>query len=330
MKRITLETLISLENIKKLKANLLITGGGTGNAFATAEAIKNNFENEINLIVADINPRHLVSAGNFADYYEEVPLISDTRYKEAVLGLAKKYEINALIPFIDSDVLEMSKWSEDGSLSSDVFLQVKSTQIAEICGDKQLAFFWLKENGINTPETFSLNEEINHQKFIIKPKSGFGSVVREVSVDEVSQLDEIQKYIGQEMCSSPEVTIDVFYSESDSLFRYLCRERVETKAGVCTKARIFIDPELERLARFLATSLRLSFFCFQVMQLGGKWAVTDINPRLGAGTAMSTAVGMDFFAAMIAVILKKNPRPYIDQFLGEAYVTRQYVNIKSR
>ncbi len=63
------------------------------------------------------------------------------------------------------------------------------------------------------------------------------------------------------------------------------------------------------------------------MKLNNKWAITDINPRLGSGTPMVQEVGMDFYKAMIYHLLDMDYKPYLTQFKGEAYITRQYLNI---
>ena len=73
----------------------------------------------------------------------------------------------------------------------------------------------------------------------------------------------------------------------------VCRERLEVKAGVCTKARVFTDPQIGDLAERLGAGLGLEgAFCFQVMRDAARgWVVTDVNARHGAGSRMSAAVG---------------------------------------
>ena len=55
-----------------------------------------------------------------------------------------------------------------------------------------------------------------------------------------------------------------------------------------------------------------------------EWLVTDINARLGAGTAISVAVGLDFFSGMFAVLWGEDPSQYFIPLEKETFVTRQY------
>jgi hypothetical protein len=87
---------------------------------------------------------------------------------------------------------------------------------------------------------------------------------------------------------------------------------------------LFYDKKLEGIAFTLADKLNLCAFCFQVMKYKGEWAVTDINPRLGAGTGMSFVTGMDFFSAMFAILWDEDPSRYFRPLTKEIYVTRQY------
>ena len=212
-------------------------------------------------------------------------------------------------------------------MDSKIYIPLNNILIAEICSDKYKTYHWLKENDLPTPETYLLDDLDLDMEYLIKPRSGFGSTVQKLTGRLAKQTINSENFIAQELCTSPEITIDVFNDKSKKQFRYLCRERIETRAGVCTKAKIFINPELEKLARVIADKLSLSYFCFQVMIIDEQWVVTDINPRYGAGTAMCSAVGMDFYSAMIADVLELEPEIYFSNFNSEAYVTRQYRNI---
>jgi hypothetical protein len=118
--------------------------------------------------------------------------------------------------------------------------------------------------------------------------------------------------------------VDVCYDKNRNFFEYVCRERIETKSGVCTKARLFQDKKIGEIALTLAQKLDLSAFCFQLMRLKDNWAVTDINARLGAGTAISVAAGLDFFSGMFAIQWGEDPSKYFKLLQKETFVTRQY------
>ena len=107
------------------------------------------------------------------------------------------------------------------------------------------------------------------------------------------------------------------------------RERVETKSGVCTKARIAPNPTMQDMAERLARGYGLRTpFCFQAMSDGAaRLAVTDINPRLGAGTLMSAANGGDFFGAHLASVFGMPVGDRLQRHHERCSVTRQYVEL---
>ena len=161
---------------------------------------------------------------------------------------------------------------------------------------------------------------------ILKPISGSASVIRDFNPYEMANVKGSKDYVIQEKCESPEITIDFVKNPKTGKHYYACRERLETKSGVCTKARFFNDEELEQLSLKLSDLLNLDFYCYQVMKLNGEWVVTDVNPRLGAGTEMGSAVGLDFFSAMIAILIGEDERPYVMKLEKEQFVCRQYDN----
>jgi len=165
----------------------------------------------------------------------------------------------------------------------------------------------------------------NIDKYFLKPRKGFGSNVKRLSEIKGSISNyNLEEFIIQEECGKPEITIDVCYDKIRNYFNYVCRERIEVKCGVCTKARLFYDKKLEKIAYTIADNLNLNSYCFQVMNYKGEWAVTDINARLGAGTAMSFAAGMDFYSGMFAILWGEDPSKYFRPLLKETFVTRQY------
>jgi predicted ATP-grasp superfamily ATP-dependent carboligase len=309
------------------KTKVLVCSGGTGSAFATAEAAFLNFKDCINLTICDINTKELVSSSVFADDFIVSKSIHDQGYKDFILNLVNSKNIEICIPFIDKDVLIFSELYSASKFSRAVKLHLNNPEIVRICSDKLLSYAWLKRNNISTPETFLLQNETPEPGFIIKPITGVGSIISDFNLAALKEITEFDKYLIQEKCYKPEVTIDVFSNSEYDLFFYVCRERIEIKSGVCTKARLFLDEELGHIAKELAEKLCLKFFCFQVMKLNGKWAVTDINPRLGSGTPMCNAVGIDFFSAMLADFLGRNPKKYLKNLEREIFVTRQYRNI---
>lgn len=107
------------------------------------------------------------------------------------------------------------------------------------------------------------------------------------------------------------------------------RQRLEIKAGVCTKA--LIEPKealIDIAARLVDAFGPQQPFCFQAIGRESFW-ITDINPRLGAGTAMSAANGADFFAAHLAQVFGGDPGNHLRAFHRRCVITRQYIDYVS-
>ena len=305
---------------------VLISSAGTGTAFASMLALRKNWGDSVKIIAADSNPKHLVTSSLLSDKYFKVCLNDDVKFKSSLEKILIDENVDTYIPFIDNEIYLGALIYEEGFKNKKLFLQVKDSNNADICNDKYRMFLFLKENSILTPTCYQFDQiDTINEKLIIKPRKGFGSkILRIEDVKNINPKYDSINYIIQSACERPEITVDVCYDKSRNFFKYVCRERIETKGGVCTKARLFYDSKIESLAFAIANKLDLSSFCFQIMRYNDNWAVTDINARLGAGTAISVAVGMDFFSAMFAILWGEDPSVYFKPLKKEMFVTRQF------
>jgi len=302
---------------------VLLGSAGVGAAYASAKVLRKYFK--VKIISVDTNPSNLVTTNLFSDIYKQIPKINYDSFNDIILQIINEYKVDTYIPFIDHEVYKAALLYESGKIKYDFSLQLKDSTVALICMDKYNTYNWLKSNGYPTPDTYIIeNRKQLKNGFILKARNGYGSKIQIISKVQKPHIENFSDIIMQKHCSLPEITVDVHYSKKYDFFAYACRERIETKSGVCTKARIFKEPFLGDMALSLAKKLELSSFCFQVMKNNNEFAVTDINPRLGAGTAMSNAIGLDFHGAMFANLWGHNPEKYFTPLKEEKYVTRQY------
>jgi len=308
------------------KNTVLIGSSGAGNAFAALLALRRNWGNSVKIIAVDIHQKHLVTSSLLSDVFYQVPSIRTPEFKKSLEKIVSDENVDTYIPLIDDEIYIAALLYEEGKFRKEINLQVKNSEIAELCNDKYKTFLWLSEINILTPLCFKVDASIRYEGgLILKPRRGYGSQIKVVSDLKNLHSDySPENYIIQQECKLPEITIDVCYDMKRGFFRYICRERVEVKNGVCTKARLFYDKKLESIAFTIADKLNLNSFCYQVMKSNGEWAVTDINARLGAGTPMSIAAGMDFFSGMFAILWEEDPAEYFIPLKKETFVTRQY------
>jgi len=305
---------------------ILVSSAGTGTAFASVLALRKNWGSSLKIIAVDSNPKYLVTSSLFSDKYFQVPLNNDNKFKSELEAILITENVDTYIPHIDHEIYLGALIYKEKSLTNILTLQVKNPEIADICDDKFKTFLFLSENNIKTPYCYLINEfNKNSASLIIKPRKGFGSqIIRLSEVKNDIYKYNPEYYIIQQECKKPEITVDVCYDRKDNKFNYICRERIETKSGVCSKARLFYDNKIEEIALSIADKLELSSFCFQLMKYQDEWSVTDINARLGAGTAMSVAAGMDFFSGMYAILWGEDSSEYFRPLEKETFVTRQY------
>lgn len=254
----------------------------------------------------DINPRQLVATAALADRYLQSPLVADDAYPGWLEAKLAETGADLYVPLIDEDIAIASRLFEEGR-TGETRIAAPRPESARVCWDKLATCEWLRERGLPTGDTWVPSEAPGDGRdMIAKFRYGQGSHGFRVLAEpaDLGALSGEEDLVVQVACEPPEVTIDTFLSQDGTTFRAVCRERIETKAGVCTKARVFESRELAALAEAIARGLELrGGSCTQVMRLGGEWVVTDVNARPGAGTRLSSAAGVDILGAVYADLL---------------------------
>lgn len=313
---------------------VLISAGGTSTAWGAVVSLRRNWSEQVWISVSDLNPRELVTSTLLSDHFIQCPLARDSRYSEVILASLVQNQIDAWLPLLPEEMLLAVAHRETGKLPKGVKLLLPNRGVKE-CSDKWEAFRILKAAAIPTPNTWLGSDRPAARALFCKPRVGTGGKgARKVAVNEAPSIGESaherDRWIFQEECLQPEFTVDAFRSPKDGVVVATARERVEVKLGVTTKARLFTSEVVKELALQVGDAFSLEgSFCFQAMQLAGKWAVTDVNPRPGGATAMSAAVGQDYFAASFAYHWDSDWERYLPPLLGAKYVTRQYAEFVS-
>lgn len=310
------------------KSAVLIGAAGTGVAYAAVSALRRTWGSDVFVLAVDTNTAETVTASLLADRFEIVPSALSPDYPDVVCALLERYAIDTYVPFVDYEIKLAAEISARSIISSQIKVLAPKPEVAGICLDKLIASQWLSDNGFSSPKTSSALEPFAADSYVLKPRLGFGSRgVKWVTAEELLRYprQELEDCIVQEICDGGEITIDCFFDPEKDYFYSLCRERLEVKSGVCTKARIYYSEQFHNISHSLARKLGLiGGFCYQIMKAGDSWMITDINARLGAGTAMSVAVGQDFFTATFLLTWGLPYRHCFSVFPRERYVTRQY------
>lgn len=309
--------------------NILITAGGTATAWHLATIIKKHFPTHARLFIADINPPHLIAAATLADTYLQVPPIKDPTYYPHLLKLIQTHHLDVIIPLIDTDLSLLAQDNPDlialGATSTAPDKTTMSTFL-----DKKLYTHFLTQNNFPTPKIYDPAFLPPSKSVFLKPRIGNGSRDSQIiTPSSLKQKGELDDFIIEELCSPPEITAEIFHYRNQTHF--ILRERLEVKAGVCTKARFFTEPKIASVITRLTKKIKFPVAsCIQFMRnQKNKWCITDINLRLGAGTALSTSVGFQLARASLSVWLNEKT-PYqtlLTPPQPETYAVRVYQEI---
>lgn len=310
---------------------------GTGTAFGLAQTLRERWGHgagAVRIVAADIREAHLVATSLLADEFRVVPLTADAGFADVLRSGLRETGATHYQPILDEEILLGATLRSEGLLG-DVVVFAPPIRGARLCLDKLEGARWMDEVGIPTPPTVPVEiARWDGVPLFAKPRHGRGSLGARPIGDErafegLKAEEDVSDLIVQPRCEGPELTVDAVHL--GGMTRAVVRERLEVKAGVCTKARVFEDERLEELAHLLALGLGIEHaFCFQVMRLGGEWVVTDLNARPGAGTRLTVAAGVDLLGAMFAYHFGEPFESFLGRLPHERYVVRQYAEYVTR
>lgn len=310
--------------------NLLMLTCGTNASYHFSKIIKEKFNKDFKIIGTDINEPFLIPSIIYIDKFYKVPYSNDSKYYNNILEICKQEKIDFIIPTFDIDRILFYSENEDLKKINTKSISINK-DILDIYKNKKNMNSFLKKNHLPIPKTYSLNELEDNTKYIIKPFQGCGSNgVECLNKNDILKKDKINNYLIQEVCSQPEITLECFYFEKK--LSAIARERIDSKAGVCTKARIYNDETLKKIAYKFAKVLNCPlFFNLQFMKNNkNEYVITDVNLRLAGGMSLSYAAGWDEVSAIAKYILGKGKKEVFETLpdnISEQYIVRAYTDI---
>jgi len=308
------------------KKTILILAGGTATAWHLCNLVKKNFADYFVMYVGDINDKNLIPASLLSDKYFQLPGINDPVYYDYMLNLLEDEDVNIIIPLIDTDLALFTGDNPD-LLELNITSTAPSTETMNICKSKSKTGELLANHGIPVPKQYKQNDIDPEETYFVKPDTGFGS--RGAGVLKGRDIPFPEKIVIQEILQRPEITVELF--KKDDFWAYVCKERLEVKSGVCTKGRFFYDEELEETLHRIDPLLPFPIAsCVQFMKNSdGQWCLTDLNMRLGAGTALTSTAGFGLASAFLSVLSGKNDfKSYLGKITDSSIVVRVYNEIK--
>ncbi len=308
-----------------MKKKVLVSAAGTASAWHMINTAKKNFEDQFTVLACDMNPPYLVPASKIADDFIQVPAINEPGYYQYMLNIFLENKVDIFVPLIDFD-LELFPCDSEDLKQLGVISTAPTKKVIDLCSDKRKIIDFLTGNQIVCPKVYDPDDIQEEKEYFVKPRRGFGSKNVSKIVGRYVKSIDWSKWLVQELCNLPEVTVEVFFRNNQ--INTICRERIEVKSGVCTKARIFFDSELNSIIENIATILNLPVAsCVQFMKNGiGQWVVTDLNLRIGAGTALSSVIGWDLTSMALSIWggAEDAPSSFLKDINEERYVVRVF------
>lgn len=271
----------------------------------------------------------------FCDEKVIIPKVSEPDYIEKLITIINSYNINLVIPTIDTELLILSKNKKYIEDMTNATILVSSEKVINICNDKTLTSKFFENNGFDTPKVLNINEVKSYPVFI-KPLNGSSSkdtfIVK--SKKELSFFSEyIDKPMIQEYIVGEEFTIDVCLNFDFSPVSIVPRLRVATRGGEVLKGRIVKDKQLIDTTKQVLEKLKaIGHITIQCIRNEKGIYFIEINPRYGGGVPISIKAGAhspDYIVKML--LLNKNleyRESYLDNLIGLRYDQAIYLDEK--
>lgn len=259
----------------------------------------------------------LAPAMHHLDHATLTPPISSAGYVDALLALVQRHRIHVVVPLIDSDLLQLAI-ARPRFTALGCTVLISSPTVVAVCRDKMLCYLHLRESGIDTPATWSVEEARRNRKLkypvYLKPRAGSAARGHYIVPDRASLTmlaRRVSDPIVQEHLVGEEFTLDA-YAAFDGRPRCIVpRLRIEVRSGEVSKGRVVKDRAVMAVGRRVIESLGqcVGVVTIQCIRTADKRIrVIEINPRFGGGIPLAIHAGADFPAWILNELSGKAPR----------------------
>ena len=293
-----------MERNGKINAQINILFSCVGRRVGLINCFRNAAEQlGIGLGVYGCDAEPLSPALYTCDEYEIVTSVFKDSYIDHILSLVEKWNINLIIPTIDTELPVLAENRERFKQAGCTVL-VSSPEAISTCNNKFNTYKALAESNIGTPHTWLPEDALalDELKYpcILKPAHGSASrgIHKAYSRDDLGFF--INRYDGlivQEFIKGEEYTCDVFVDRNQQPRCCVPRKRIETRGGEVSKSKVVKRQDLIDAALKTVTALGCEFGVITVQELlseNGEIMIFDINPRFGGGIPLAIKAGANF------------------------------------
>jgi len=217
---------------------------------------------------------------------------SDPNVVADIVRVAKEYEIDIILPFVDGAIEIASKVKPH---LPEVFIPVGDFEVNRTMFDKVSAAKAFEAAGIPIPKTYTALSA--KMPAIAKPRKGSASRGIKIfhTLDELMQLENFNDYLVQEYLENKEeYTVDCYVSQKGEILTVVPRCRLEIMGGEVTRTITCRNAKLDELSRKVINTFNLRGpVTLQFLHDLDKdrYLLMEVNPRLGGGVVCSIYAG---------------------------------------
>lgn len=302
--------------------NILILSAGTRDK--VVQYFKKELAGRGRVIATDCSD--LAPAIYEADEYVIVPRITEPGYLERILEICREKKIDGVLSLIDPE-LSLLAANREAFLAVGATPIISDAEVVETCFNKYAMYQKLCKLGYQTGKCFRdprlFLEEVQagrmHYPVFLKPVCGSASLNiskalcwEEVEISWKRNADlMIQEYMdGQEY--GADVYIDLISGEVISIF---VKKKIKMRAGETDKSVSYKDEGLfELLGRFVTQMGLRGIVDIDLFSIGGKWYISEVNPRFGGGYPHAYACGVNVPAMILQNLEGRANEPAIGAY----------------
>jgi carbamoyl-phosphate synthase large subunit len=287
---------------------VLVTASGAPGTAALLRALRVNGERQVRLVGTDMSPQAI--GRHFCDAFYVVPPGGDAAFADAVLDLATRESVDAVLPQSSFDLLGLAE-ARERFTSAGIAVLVSPPETIRRANDKAEAYALLHRIGVPAPAWRRVTgrralaaaaEELGYPKrpVCFKPVFSSGSRgfrVLDPAVDRTRQLlgerpgnlamsladvlpllpeDGGPELLVMELAQGRERTVDGIANAGRLVLGHP-KTREAMRAGLAMYFETLLDDDLVALARTIVDELRIDHF-FNIQLVGEQ--VIEINPRI--------------------------------------------------
>jgi carbamoyl-phosphate synthase large subunit len=287
---------------------VLVTASGAPGTAALLRALRMNGERRVRLVGTDMSPQAI--GRHFCDAFYVVPPGGDAAFADAVLDLATRESVDAVLPQSSFDLLGLAE-ARERFTSTGIAVLVSPPETIRRANDKAEAYALLHRIGVPAPAWRRVTggralaaaaEELGYPErpVCFKPVFSSGSRgfrVLDPAVDRTRQLLEERpgnlamsladvlpllpedggpELLVMELAQGRERTVDGIANAGRLVLGHP-KTREAMRAGLAMYFETLLDDDLVALARTIVDELRIDHF-FNIQLVGEQ--VIEINPRI--------------------------------------------------